>query len=178
MENSTKWLIIGGVFIGLIGPILHFAFEWTGWVGIGIFAPVNESPWEHIKLTFWPAMLILIFEYLFVYKKNSPNNFFLAKTIGILLMPVATLSLFYIYTAFLAENLMIDILTFYIAIIIGQLASYKLYHIAPVSEKLNKYSSIALVAFAFLVILFIFYPPHIPLFYDSAHGGYGILSML
>ena len=74
MKNSTKWLIIGSIFIGLIGPVLHFAFELTNWIPIAIFAPVNESPWEHLKLTFWPAMLILIFEFQYVYKKESPNN--------------------------------------------------------------------------------------------------------
>jgi hypothetical protein len=179
MKTSSKWLIFGGIFIALVGTVLHFAFSSTKWIPIGLFAPVNESPWEHLKLVFWPAMLILIFEYLFVYKKDPPNNFFLAKTVGIMVMPIVILGIFYIYTAFLGTSiLIIDITSFYISIVVGLLVNYKIYNISPVSDKLNKYSSFILVIFAVIIIVFTFYPPHIPLFYDSEAGGYGIIFSL
>ncbi len=177
IETSTKWLIIGGVFIGLIGPILHFVFEWTGALATSWFAPVNESPWEHLKLTFWPAMLILIFEHFLVYKKDPPNNFALAKTIGLLVMPIIILAIFYIYSAILGtEVLAIDIASFYIAIIVGQLVTYKLYKASPLGENINRYSVLGLIGFAALVIIFTYFPPHIPLFWDPMHGGYGIIT--
>lgn len=176
MKTSTKWLIFGGVFTSLVGALLHFAFEWSQWLPMALFAPVNESPWEHLKLAFWPSMLILLFEFNFVYKKESPKNFGLAKTIGILLMPTIILLIFYGYTAIIGtEILIIDILSFFVAVAIGQMVTYKLYNTTTISRRLTKWSSIALLVFAAFLIVFTFFPPHIPLFYDSSVGGYGII---
>jgi Family of unknown function (DUF6512) len=175
MEKITKWIIIGIIFTCLVGSILHFGYSLTGWLPIGLFAPVNESPWEHLKLSFWPIMLILIFEYFFLYRKEQPNNSGLARTVGILLMPVIILGVFYLYTSILGtEILIVDILTFYAAVIIGQLVSLRIYHMKPISVKINKFAPIALLAFAAILIIFTFFPPHLPPFYDHNIGGYGI----
>jgi len=42
------WMIFP---LGIVGSLLHFAFDWTGhnrWAAI--FSAVNESYWEHIKI--------------------------------------------------------------------------------------------------------------------------------
>jgi hypothetical protein len=41
------------------GSLLHFAWEWSGqsWI-VGLFAAINESVWEHLKLAFWPALML------------------------------------------------------------------------------------------------------------------------
>ena len=94
-------------------------------------------------------------------------------------MPAVIIALFYLYTAILGTSLLIiDILTFYIAIIVGQLVTYKLYNSSPLAEKLNKYSSTVLIGFIIILITFTFYPPHIPLFYDAESGGYGIFALI
>src|SRR6056297_1692189 len=47
----------GAVFIILVGSTLHFVFDWTGgWRPAALFAAVNESIWEHLKLAFWPGL--------------------------------------------------------------------------------------------------------------------------
>jgi hypothetical protein len=175
MEKITKWMIIGTIFTSLVGSALHFAYSISGWLPIALIAPVNESPWEHLKLSFWPIMLILIFEYIFLYRKEKPNNSGLARTVGILLMPVIILGIFYIYSSIIGtEILLVDILTFFVAIIIGQFVSLRIYQMKPFSKNLNKYAPIALLAFAAILIIFTFFPPHIPMFYDHNIGGYGI----
>ncbi|MDD1776947.1 MAG: DUF6512 family protein, partial [Candidatus Helarchaeota archaeon] len=114
-------------------------------------------------------------EYFFVYRKEKPNNFALARTVGILLMPAIILGIFYLYSSILGtEILIVDILTFYAAVIIGQLVSLRIYHMKAISVKINKYVPIALLAFAAILIIFTFFPPHLPLFYDHNIGGYGI----
>ncbi len=41
---------------------LHELYEWTGEkLAIGLFAPVNESVWEHLKLAFYPVILLMIY---------------------------------------------------------------------------------------------------------------------
>ena len=45
------FLIIGAVFTIITGTLLHFVYEWSGEsLFVGIFSPINESVWEHLKL--------------------------------------------------------------------------------------------------------------------------------
>ena len=42
-------IVIGIIFISLIGTLLHFMYEWSGHNKVvSLFAAVNESTWEHI----------------------------------------------------------------------------------------------------------------------------------
>ncbi len=71
---------------------------------------------------------------------------------------------------------MIDILTFVIAVIVGQIASYKLLTYRKLHDKLNKISLAALVLLGLAFVLFTFYPPHLPIFRDPITGEYGITN--
>jgi len=166
--------LAGIVFIVIIGTMLHFTFELSGnQPVVGVFSAVNESVWEHLKLGFWPALVWALIEYRYI--KKSVNNFFFAKTVGIYLIPIVIPILFYSYTAVLGESvLVIDILTFVVAVIVGQLVSYKLLTYEELPDMLNKISLIALVMLGVAFVLFTFYPPHLPLFRDPVTGEYGI----
>jgi hypothetical protein len=166
----------GIVFIIIFGSILHFTFEWSGSQAIvGVFSAVNESVWEHLKLGFWPAIVFALIE--FKYLKKAPNNFVFAKTVGIYLIPVIIMVLFYSYTAILGESiLVIDILTFVIAVIVGQLVSYRLLTGKTLPYNLDRVSLIALLLLGLAFVLFTFYPPQLPMFQDPITGEYGIVS--
>jgi len=88
MKRSVlRWELVGIGVIFIVGAIFHFLFEWAGgWSPVGVIAAVNESVWEHFKIAFWPALIYAIIEYPFL--KRSVNNFFIAKAIGIYIMPV------------------------------------------------------------------------------------------
>ena len=163
------------IFIIIFGSILHFTFDWSGHQpAVGVFSAVNESVWEHLKLGFWPALFYAIIEYR--YLKKSTNNFLLAKTVGIYLIPVVITIIFYSYTAIIGEGvLIIDILTFVVAVIIGQLSSYKLLTYKKLPENLEKISLVALVILGLAFVLFTFYPPQLPIFRDPISGEYGII---
>jgi hypothetical protein len=126
------WELAGIIFIVVLGSLLHFAFEWSGhWTPIAPIAAVNESVWEHLKLGFWPALAYAVLEYTRFGK--SANNFFFAKTLGIYLIPVSIVALYYSYTAILGHGLLIvDIVIFVEAVIVGQLVSYVLLVASPV----------------------------------------------
>jgi hypothetical protein len=166
--------LAGIVFIVIVGSMLHFTFELSGRQSIvGIFSAVNESVWEHLKLGFWPALVWALVEYKSI--KKSTNNFFFAKTVGIYLIPIIIPILFYSYTAVIGESvLVIDILTFVVAVIIGQLASLKLLTYRRLPEILNRISLVALVSLGVAFVLFTFYTPHLPFFRDPVTGEYGI----
>jgi len=175
-KSVLRWELGGIIFIVAMGSLLHFAFEWSGRaIPIAPIAAVNESVWEHLKLGFWPALVYAVLEYSRFGK--SAKNFFLAKTLGIYLIPITIVVLFYSYTAIFGHGLLIvDIAIFVVAVIVGQLVSYRLLIASPLSERLNRFAPIALVVLGILFVLFTFYPPHIPLFKDSVTGGYGIVG--
>ena len=176
MKSIFGYELAGIVFIVIIGSMLHFTFELSGHQpAVGVFSAINESVWEHMKLGFWPALVWAIVEYGSI--KKSTNNFFFAKTIGIYLIPIVIPILFYSYTAVIGESvLVIDILTFVVAVIFGQLVSYKLLTYRRLPYILNKISLVALVLLAMAFVLFTFYPPHLPLFKDPVTGEYGITN--
>lgn len=169
-----KWEIFGAIFVIVSGTLLHFVFDWFGRNPIvGIFAPVNESVWEHLKLGFWPLVLFSAFEFYFL--RKAVKNFFCTKVGEACLIILIITSFFYTYTGILGFNLLpIDIGTFVFAVIIGQIASYRFF----IRENQKKLSFLlSLITFILLVFafgLFTFNPPQINLFLDPQSFGYGI----
>jgi len=108
---------------------------------------------------------------------KSANNFGLARTVGIYLIPITIVVLYYAYTAILGYGLlMVDIAIFVVAVVVGQLVSYRLLIASPLPKRLNRFAPIALAVLAILFVLFTFYPPQFPLFRDPVSGGYGIVG--
>ena len=169
--------LAGMILIIAVGSMLHFTFEWSGNQPIvGVFSAVNESVWEHLKIAFWPTLMYAIFEYRYLHKRT--NNFLFAKTSGIYAIILIIPTIFYSYTLFTEENLIIDILSFIFSIIVGQLISYKLLTFKKISKSLELISLIALVILALAFVVFTFYPPQIQLFQDPNTGEYGIINHL
>lgn len=177
-KRAVFWYELAGmILIIVVGSMLHFTFEWSGNQPIvGVFSAVNESVWEHLKIAFWPTLVYAIFEYRYLNKRT--NNFFLAKTIGIYAIMLIIPTIFYSYTFFIEENLIIDILSFICAIIVGQLISYNLLTFKRLSKSLELISLVALVILALAFTVFTFYPPQIQLFQDPNTGEYGIVNHL
>jgi hypothetical protein len=165
--------IIGTLFIIFIGTALHFTFALSGNNPIvGSFSAVNESVWEHLKLPFWPSIFWLL---IMMYPlRNTVSNFFSAKVTGIVVMLVIIPVVFYSYTAFTEEILAVDIATFIIAVIVGQIVSYSLYK-QKNRSRLTEVVAITIIALlAIMFVTFTFYPPHLSIFMDPETGHYGI----
>ena len=162
------------VFIIILGSVLHFTFEWSGSSpAVGAFSAVNESVWEHLKLVFWPALLFMLIEY--VPLRKTVNNFGLAKTVGVCIAIIIIPIIFYSYTAITGKSMfVIDITTFVVAVIIGQISSYKLLTHRKLSEDLNRISLVLIVILGIVFVLFTFYPPQLPIFKDPITEKYGI----
>jgi len=171
-----KWEIISLFFVIIIGSFLHFLFEISGYFyPIGAISAVNESVWEHLKLGFWPIIFLAPVEYKFI--KERGKNFIFAKTIAAYIIPLSIVIIFYTYTAILGTNLLImDILTFIIAAIIGHVLSYQIM-IYQEKPRIMTYISLILIIFlAILFVLFTYFPPKLPIFQDSLTGQYGITT--
>ena len=159
------WEIGGFLFIGIVGAALHFTFELSNFQNmvVAFFSAVNESTWEHLKMAFWPGFVFMLVEYTYV--RDQVNNYFIAKTAALLVLPLVIVIGWYAYTPFTGRSIYpADLFLFYLATLIGQIVSYKLLTAEPLGRK---YLNAAIGVFAVLLIsfsTFTFFPPRIFLF--------------
>ena len=165
--------IVGTLFIIFLGTALHFTFASSGNNPIvGSFSAVNESVWEHLKQPFWPSVFWLL---IIMYPLRSTiGNFFSAKAIGVGLMLLIIPVVFYSYTVFTKEILAVDIATFMIAVLVGQIVSFRLYKQEKESRLIQVVAIAFIISLAIIFITFTFHPPHLSIFMDSETGHYGI----
>ena len=162
-KSNFICIIVCAIFVALLGTLGHFFYEWSGNNPyVGMFFPVNESIWEHMKLFFFPA-LICYLVLCFLKKDINPElvyTFPKAILLGTFLIPV----LFYSYSGILGYNIsFLDISTFYISDLISFIYLYKF----AMSEKNTDYSytfNISLLVCAFMFIYFTNNPPTLGIF--------------
>ena len=181
-QQSTRrtvlaWEVAGIALIILAGALLHFVFAWSGyWRPAGLIAGVNESTWEHFKIGFWPALLYALVEYPFL--KDKTHNFWVAKCAAFLTMPLVIAILFYSYTALTGHHyLLADVVIFILAIVAGQLVSYRVLIAGEIANRSARPLAIAIIALLVLAFsLLSYYPPRNFLFQHPETGEYGILE--
>ena len=161
----------------IIGTLSHFLYEWTGKSRyIGIIAPVNESVWEHLKLVFFPIMLLTAFESLAYRKMNiRMGNLMQVKVVSALLGMAFTVVVYYTYSGIVGKNYLIaDIMLFIASMISAYVFSARKLK-EGASETSGGLMSAWVLFFAVFVAfaLFTFNPPEINLFLDPASGAYG-----
>lgn len=162
MNTLKRFCIVGAVITILLGILSHFVYEWTGGnFLIGLFFPINESTWEHMKLVYFPMLLVTLVAGKFLQEKYPCiyDALFLGTFVGLGLIPV----LFYTYEGILGFNVdWINIAVYIISVMIAYFAVYKVAsNCKPRNSKL-----IRLVYYAFLLAFMVFtvYPPKIGLF--------------
>lgn len=167
LASNTRLELYGIVFIVIAGSLLHFAYEALGemwW--IAIFAAMDESVWEHLKLAFWPAALWMVLTG--PRAASNAANFWLAKAVSITLMPLIIAFGFYAYTAALGHHALVwDMLLFIGAITIGQISALIVYQLpetgAGIARLAKSILLVEAVAFGTLTFLHI----DLPIFVDA-----------
>lgn len=144
---------LGILWTIVLGTLSHFFYQWSHEnILIGLFSPVNESVWEHLKLLFFPALTYMFIEQKAM-GKAMPGLFgknLLGIFAGLLVMPL----LFYGYTAFSGKSiLLVDIGIFCVCVSLTFLLPCKLRNrqISPSWEKILVQMGLFL-AVAFLVV--------------------------
>ena len=157
--------MIGIIFVLITGTLAHFLYDWTGNNRIvGLFTPINESIWEHMKLLFFPMLIYSLIMILKFRRKYSCITSALCFGIltGALLIPL----FYYAYTYILGSNVfMMDISIYILSIVIAFWLSYKL----TLSRRLESYTSILgmLVSVLFVCFfIFTYRPPEAVIFQD------------
>src|SRR5574344_326861 len=112
MKKINRYFIIGIPVIFILGSISHFLYNLTGEnFLIGLISPVNESIYEHTKLSIIPLFLFYTIGYL-RFKPNK-NKWLLSYIISLIISVITIPLLYYFYTkAFGFHSLIIDILIY------------------------------------------------------------------
>ena len=163
-KNIRNYQIISFVFCIILGTLLHFTYKLSGENKIiGLLSAINESVWEHLKLVYFPMLISIIIGTL-IFKKDYPN-FFCLKTIGLIFSMFFIVIFFYTYSGILGKNIaIVDILSFFIAVFIGEFISYAL---IVNHFKCNKtISAIILIVLFTCFIVFTYSPPNFGIFAD------------
>lgn len=159
-------LILSALWIFLLTSILHFAYSFTRFFPLSFISSVNESVWEHTKITFFAALFYDIFLY-FRYFKGC-NNFIFSLFPSLASIIITIPFLFYGYTGILGFNiLIIDLAIAYVAALISQ---YILIHFCKSKKdysSLKTFSIIMVIAMVIMFFLFTWYPPKLPLFIEK-----------
>jgi len=173
MKKLIIWEYVGALVIVLAGTLLHSLYHNTGFWLLALISPVNESIWEHLKIGIWPVLLFAVIEYPFI--KDVAKNFVAAKAVQAYATSAAVLAIFYSYTFILGHNLLpLDILTFIIAVIIGQYLSYRILAAKELDEVFDQISTYAIYILIGVILYVTYFPPHYPMFMDSLTGKYGM----
>ena len=143
----TKWEFIGVLIISGLGIFLHYAYELSDYNQyVALFAPINETIWEHLKMAFYGMVGFAFLEYIFIGKEHK--NFIFAKAFSSLLACFLVVVFYYGYTSFMDANLYLDILMFVVAILVAQIFSYVILRTKLFISGLNYLGLIALFAAA------------------------------
>lgn len=173
-KKLFRLTLAGFVFVSIIGSISHFVFKWSGYnPAVGLFFPVNESTWEHLKLLFFPYLIWAILEY---YLTKKENGIFISKLIGSLCGMAAIIIFFYTYTGVLGKSIeIVNILSFFIGVGTAFLIDYYLIKSQKFSnKKLDTIATAIFIAIGAVFLIFTVAPPFIPLFKDPINSTYGI----
>lgn len=158
MNQLQSYIIAGIIFVLTAGTLSHFLYGWTGNNFIvGLFTPVNESVWEHMKLIFFPMLFYSMFATIKL-RANYPciaSSLCIGTLIGTWLIPV----LFYAYTYILGKNfLVLDICTFALSTAIAFYTAYRL----TLSCRLKPYAFLLYGLTAILLICFMLFTYQAP----------------
>lgn len=164
--------IFGTLFTAVFGSVNHFLYEWTNVTLIALISPVNESVWEHLKILVTPILAFLIIEWL---ASKDKQRLLAAKFAQILFGIVFMIAFFYTYSGIIGESILwVDIASFYLAAVLSYLVSYRV----MTRKAPPQFPTIVYILGIVLIMLCLwiatFFPPHIPLFYDTSIGQYGI----
>ncbi|MBQ9834248.1 MAG: hypothetical protein IJO33_03550 [Bacilli bacterium] len=148
--NKKKLKILGIILaFGLCFP-LHFLYDKFPSFITSIFAPVNESVLEHMKILFGSIILSGVIQKIIVLaKKEKINNICFSNFVAaISSIPIFLIMFLPIYSI-IGENMIITIIVMLIAIIIAEIISYII-----MNKKDFKLEKITIIFVIFVYVIF------------------------
>ena len=156
-----KRCVLAFVLTALAGTALHFAYDLAPVPLVGLFAPVNESVWEHLKLLFWP---FLAAGFALTHGREDKPAAWSGILLALLAMPVFLLAAYYpLRAGFGVESLIVDIVLYYLTLWLG----FRLACRVSEGGRLGYLAGILVILagrYGAALILFTLAPPELPIF--------------
>lgn len=157
-----------------LSALLHFVWDWSGrFLPAAIFAAVNESVWEHIKIMAW-SYLAWSFAAQSIMKTNA-RRLLIGRTLGVLTVMIGVVCGFYIYSGILGSSVIwVDIASTAVWLLAGEIVCLRIIN-AP--KKIDEVYPLALAVLVLVVVMLLCFTvsaPRLGLFRDPASGVYGI----
>ena len=119
---KRKWWTVCFLSI-LAGSALHFLYDLWPNPLTAVFAPVNESVWEHLKLLFWPFLAAGFALTRGQAEKPAAWSGFLLAELG---MPVFLIGIYYtLHAGFGVQSVYADIGLYYLTLGLGFAAALR-----------------------------------------------------
>lgn len=149
------------VLTALAGSALHFGFALCPSPLVGLFCPVSESVWEHLKLLYWP---FLAAGFVLNRKAENAQAAWSGTLAGLLLMPAFLLGVYYtLESGFAFTAGWLNISLYVLSLALGFYLSAKLSRSGALSWLCGVLVILAGLYGAAL-ILFTMAPPPLPIF--------------
>jgi len=168
----SLWMIIP---LGILGSLLHFLFDWTKHNRfVMLFAAVNESYWEHIKIAVWPVLILQAV--LFLAGGYQISAFIPAATTALYSLPISMVGLVLVYKMITKRNILwLDIGLFFGVIAIAQTIFVLMLSQLDASAGTIGVSLVFLAGLVAAFLRFTLRPPEEPdVFIDPVNKKYGL----
>lgn len=175
--NLKKNFIISLIMIFALSFLSHFMYDWFPNTFTSIFFPVNESIFEHTKMVFTTMMVWGLISY-FLLKKEYKTNYLSAllfSTITTIIVLVIIFTPTY-YLMNKKENMVITLVIYFIAIVVGQIVNYFILKRKNKLKILNIISLILIPVIFTVYGLLTYYPIKASLWRDYENNKYGIYT--
>lgn len=171
--NKKILKIIGVIIAFILCFPFHFFYDKFPCFLTSIFAPVNESIWEHMKLLFGSIIVSgIIQKLIIIYKKEKVNNICFSNFIGALLSIPIFLILFLPIYFIIGENFILTISIMLLTIILSEIISYKIMNQKDFNME-NKTIIFVIIIYSIFTLL-TYFPLKNVLFIDPTNNTYGI----
>ena len=150
--------------VAILGSLNHFLYDWTGGSSFAaLFCPINESPWEHLKLLFFPFLFVTLGTAA-LYRFRD-RRFFYCRFLGVLCGMAFILISFYTYTGIWGTHVLIlDLLIFFLSVALSFSAARFFFRALKQIPSANVIFTLW-GAGIFFFFVFTCFPPGIPLFF-------------
>ena len=156
-----KRFVLVFLITALVGTGLHFLYTLWPVPLVGLFVPVNESVWEHLKLLYWPFLLAAVLLTRTMKGRLRAWSAFLAS---LLLQPIVLTALFYLLRSGLGfQSLFLDILLYYAVLAAGFWAAFALYGSGAAERSLGLLIVLSAL-YGVSLMVFTLAAPNLPIF--------------
>lgn len=156
---SVRALVMYVISLAL-GVGLHALFERWPSIVTEFFSPVNESIWEHVKIVFWPLLLLLSLLY---GRERRGETFAAALAASVLMLLLGWVYYFCLGGTMLAVDLVIYAFVMALGFLLPALVTFP--------EGWDTVAAALVILFITLIFAFTIMPPKGLLFRDTSLAG-------